>query len=157
MFKISTAFIKDQIPGVTLNQLISIYKRTLEDQSVSHISVNADKIDFSNNTFKIVLARYSNKFSGFTNGSIEIIDTETELVVYFQARLTRLFVSAAFIAGIATLFLLLTSGFNIFPPVTGLIIFALLSIVGYISANISFPVYFTALRNNIERELQGIQ
>jgi hypothetical protein len=157
MFKISTAFIKGQIPGVTLDQLIRIYKRKLEDQSVSRISVNNGIIYFSNDSFKIVLTRYSNKFSSFSNGSIKITDTETEFVVCLQASLTRLFISAAFIAGIPTLFLLLSAGLNIFPLVVGLVIFSLLLIVGYISANISFPVYFTGLRNDIERELQGIQ
>jgi hypothetical protein len=154
MFTISTVFIKGQIPGTTIGQLVTRYKRELEEQSVSSVSVNADTIYFANDAFKIVLARYSNKFSGFSKGQIRIEDTGTEYIVYLEANLARLLVSAGTGAGIVVLLALFTVGFNLLLLIMGLIVFGVLILVGYIQAKIFFPVYFNSLRNNIESELQ---
>jgi len=157
MFKVSTVFIKEQIPHVTLGQLISRYKRELERQSVSNISVDFDTIYFANSTFRFVLNRYANKFSSFSNGQIKIVDTGNEFVVYVKASVTRLFISAGLIGVAVTLFFLLSSGFDIFALIVGVIAFALLAVIGYILTSVSFPVYFTSVRNDIERELQARQ
>jgi hypothetical protein len=155
MFKISTYFIKGQIPGVTKSDLINCYKRELDRQSVNNISVTPDTISFKNNTFRFVLNKFANKFSSFSKGQIKIVDEVEEFGVYFQADLTRIFTSAGLTAAIATLFFIFSSGFDTFLLIVGLVIFVLLTVIGFISTNISFPVYFTSLRNDIERELQG--
>ena len=154
MFKASTHFIKGQIPGATKNDLINLYKRELELQSVNNISTSVDTISFANNSFKFVLNKFANKFSSFSQGQIKIVDEADEFGIYFQADLTRLFTSAGLIACIATLFFLFSSGFDTFPLIVGLVIFVLLTVIGFISTSVSFPVYFTSLRNTIERELQ---
>lgn len=154
MFKVSTYFIKGQIPGVTKSDLINLYKRELEGQCVDNISSSADIISFSNNTFKFVLNKFANRFSSFSKGQIKIVDEPNEFGIYFQADLTRLFTSAGLMAGVATLFFLFSFGFDTFPLIIGLIIFVLLTVIGFISTSISFPIYFTNFRNNIERELQ---
>lgn len=154
MFKASTYFIKGQIPGTTRNDLINLYKRELEEQNVDNISSSADTISFVNNTFKFVLNKFANKFSSFSKGQIKIEDETDEFGIYFQADLKRLFISAGLIGGIATLFLLFGTGFNTFPLIVGLVIFVLLTVIGFITTGISFPIYFTSLRNDIEKELQ---
>jgi ABC-type multidrug transport system fused ATPase/permease subunit len=155
MFKISTYFIKGQIPGVTKRYLINRYKRELDGQSVNNITVTPDTISFTNNTFRVVLNKFANKFSSFSKGQIKIVEEVDEFGIYFQADLTRLFTSAGITAAIATVFFLFGSGFNTFSFIIGLVIFVLLIAIGFISTHISFPVYFTSLRNEIERELQG--
>lgn len=85
MFKASTYFIKGQIPGVTKNDLINLYKRELEGQSVNNISTGIDTINFENNTFKFVPNKFGNKFSSFSQGQIKIVDDPNEFGIYFQA------------------------------------------------------------------------
>ncbi|UAY53369.1 hypothetical protein [Ferruginibacter albus] len=155
MFKASTYFIKEQIPGATISDLINLYKRALKEQSVSNISSNADTIDFTNDTFRFVLNKFSNKFSGFSQGQITIVDEEDEFGVYLRATSTRLFKSAGIIAAVIILFSLLNSEFTIFPFIIGLVVFILLVITGLVYTSIFFPVYFNSLRNDIERELEG--
>ena len=156
MFKVSTYFIKGQIPGVAKSEIIKLYKRELEGQSVNNISTDAGTISFKNNTFRFVLNRFANKFSSFSEGQIKVVDEEDKFGVYFEAKLANLFTTAGLIAAIAILFSIFSNGFNIFSLIVGLVIFILLIIVGFISINISFPVYFTNLRNNIEREVQAV-
>ena len=123
MFKASTYFIKGQILGATKNDLINLYKRELEIQSVNNISIRADTISFANNTFKLEINKFANKYSSFSKGQIKIIDEDDEFGIYFQADLTRLFISSGLIAGIATLIFLSSSRFDIFPFIVGLAIF----------------------------------
>ena len=155
MFKTSTYFIKGQLPGVTQIDLLNLYKRELEEQSVNNISTNSDTIKFNNNTFRFVLNRFANKFSSFSKGQIKIVDQGNEFNVYFQAQQTRTFTSAALLAAIGTLFFLFSAGFSLLPFLIGLAIFILLIIIDYVTTNISFPIYFDSLRNSIERELQS--
>lgn len=155
MYKISVEFIKEQSPKLTLNKLIGLYKKELEEQSVSNISISDNTLDFSNNTFKIVLNRYANKFSGFSAGHIKIVDNTTAFVVCIEASIKRLFIAAAIYAGIACLFALISLGLNFIPLVIGILIFCLLSVIGFISLQISFPIYFTRLRNEFESEMQN--
>ena len=155
MFKTSTYFIKGQLPGVTQTDLLNLYKRELEEQSVNNISTDSDKINFTNNTFRFALNRFANKFSGFSKGQIKIVDKGNEFNVYFQAELKRIFTTAALLAGVGTLFFLFILGFGLFPFMIGVTIFILIIIIDYISTSISFPVYFKSIGNRIERELQN--
>ena len=139
---------------MTESELLNLYKRELEEQSVNNISTTADTINFTNNTFRFVLNRFANKFSSFSKGQIKIVDEGDEFGVYFQAELARMYSSAALFAGVGTLFFLFSSGFNMVPFLVGVAIFILLITIDYVSTNIAFPVYFESIRNNIERELQ---
>ena len=154
MFKISTAIIKGQVPGVTLAHLIHFYKSELQIQSVSSVSVNSNTISFSNNLYKFIINRYSNKFSSFSSGQIKIADTGKEFIIDLEANMTRLFLNTGIIAIAVTCFFLFGSGFNVFPLVLGLIVFVLLTLIGYIFTKASFPVYFVNLRNKIQQELE---
>ena len=153
MFKTSTSIIKGQVPGATLAHLLHFYKAELNCQSVSHISIKGNTLYFSNKVFKFVLNRYANKFSSFSFGQIKIADTEKEFIVYMEANINRLFINTGMIAGIITTFSLVT-GFNVFFLIIGIGIFVLLTMIGYAGTYIFFPVYFTSLRNKIQRELE---
>ena len=157
MFKASTYFIKGQIPGITKSDLINLYKRELGEQSVNNISTSTDAINFTNKTFRFVLDRFANKFSSFSQGQIKIVDEGNEFGIYFQGKLTRLFTFAGLMAGPATLFFLFSIKFDVSTLISGVTIFILLTGIGFILTSIFFPVYFTSLRNDIERELQNKQ
>ncbi|HEY5408169.1 MAG TPA: hypothetical protein VIJ92_13825 [Ginsengibacter sp.] len=154
MFKVSTYFIKEQIHNVSIRDLITLYKQELEIQSVNNIADNGDTIDFRNKVIKFVLNRYADKFSSFSSGQIKIVDEGNEFGVHFKADWTRMFTSAGLLAGIVTILSFFSIGFKIFCLFVGLGVFALLVIIGFISTSISFPIYFTSLRNKIEQELQ---
>jgi len=154
MFKTSTYFVKGQIPGVTKSDLVKRYKQELEIQSVNNIVDNGDTIDFRNKVIKFVLNRYADKFSSFSFGQIKIDDEGNEFGVHFKADWTRMFTSAGLLAGIVTILSFFSIGFKIFCLFVGIGVFALLITIGFISTSISFPIYFTSLRNNIEREFQ---
>lgn len=155
MFKLSTYFIKGQIPGIAKSDIIQFYKKELNRQSVNNISFDDDTIRFNNNSLRFVPDRFANKFSSFSSGEIKIVDEDDEFGIYFEGKLANLFKSAGIFAAIGVLLSLLGSGLNVFPLIIGFIIFILLVVSGFVSTNVSFPVYFTNLRNNIEREIQA--
>lgn len=157
MFKTSTSIIKAQIPGITLSHLLNFYKRELNYQSVSHTAIRENCLSFSNKTYKFVINRYANKFSSFSNGQIKITDTENEFIIQMQANMTRLFINTGIIAGAMALFFLGNAGFTLFSLSIGIVIFIVLSILGYAITMISFPVYFVNLRNKIQEELEAMQ
>ncbi len=155
IYKTTTSFIKGQTPGISVDKLVTLYKRELETQNVNHISSSGDTISFSNNIIRFLLDRYSNKFSGFSNGEIKISDEGDEIWIYLRASVTRTFISAGMLAGICILFSLFASAGLLIPSALGFIVFIILVGTGYLSTIISFPVYFTSLRNRIELELQN--
>jgi hypothetical protein len=157
MFKTSTSIIKGQIPGVSLSHLLNFYKRELNYQNVSQIKISGNTISFSNKIYKFIINRYTNKFSNFSFGQIKIIESEKEFIVHMQANMARLFINVGIIAFTLTLFLLLSSGFNVITFLLGIGIFALLTIINNAITNISFPVYFINLRNKIQQELEIMQ
>jgi hypothetical protein len=157
MYKTSTYFKKGQIPDTSVTEILQLYKQELEDQSVGNIRIDGSTLTFSNGTFKFVANRYANKFSSFTSGQINIEDNGSEYLVRFEADNSRTFTVAAVIAGAVTLISLITSNFDLSSLIIGLITFALISGIGYGVSTVSFPVYFTKMRNDIERMVQSGQ
>ena len=156
MYTITTQFIKGQIPGTTLADLLDRYQKELQDQNVSSFSQDQDIIDFNNSNAvaNIFLNSYGNRFSGFANGHIKIVDNDTEYIVYLKADISRLFILPGIISGLITLFFLIASGFTPFLLSFGMGIFIIISLIKYISFSVTFPIYFTKLRNDIENERQ---
>jgi hypothetical protein len=156
MYSITTQFIKGQIPGVTSFDLINRYIQELEDQNIDQYIREFDTVNFTNSisVANAVLNNYGNRFSNFSVGKIRIIDNDFDFTVLLEADLTRLFLMPSVFSGLATLLLLMTSEFSAFVIVFGLVIFLGISILRYILFVLSFPVYFTKLRNDIEREFQ---
>ena len=115
-FNTSTYFIKEQLPGITKQRLLSLYERELIDQGSKDIAIVGNKVVFSNNFIAGFLNNRHNKFAGFKNGQIEITEDDSLYNVILQADV---------------------------------------SIFAWVTANITFGVYFISLRNNIERELQS--
>lgn len=154
MYKVSTYFIKGQLPGVTKNDLLERYKTEFQYQSADNISTNGNTINFSNNTFKFAVTRFSKKLSMFSKGEIEIVEEESEFIIYFSVQWTRLFIPAGLLAAALTLLSFFDSEFSLLPFVIGILSFIIAIVIVFISTNISFPFYFTALRNSIEREFR---
>lgn len=157
MFNSSTYFIKAQVPGLTIAHLLNFYKRELHLQQVSDVHVTGNRIDFTNNNFKLVIDRYANKFSSFSSGHIIINDEDDKFVIRLHASMKKLWVNAAVFALIAGSFILFDDGFSIFPLVFGGAIFVLLTIIGFVITQVSFPVYFVRLRNKIQQELEAMK
>ena len=155
MYRTSTYFIKGQINGTTKEDLIKFYVSELEEQSVSDIVVQDNRIQFSNNIFRFVLNRFANKFSSFSEGEIEIAENETEYIIYLRSKMNRLFIKAGLNSLIIMLLASLSLGSWLITFILGLIIFIFLLITGLISDYVFFPVYFTNVRNDIERKLQS--
>jgi hypothetical protein len=150
MFKTSTYFIKGQFPQLTANKLISIYKQKLEGQNVKNITVQERTINFNNPVLQFTLSRFNNKFSNFSKGKITITDEADKFIVDLNADITKSFSFPAVLALIAVLL----SGIELFSLIIGAAVFILLTVIGLISTYVSFPVYFTNLRNDIEREIR---
>ena len=157
MYKTSTYFIKGQIPNTSSTELLQFYKQELEDQSVSNIQLDGNILTFSNDNVKFVANRYANKFSSFTSGQISIEDNSSEYLVIFEADNSRTFTVAGIISGAITLFFLIISNFDLSSLIIGLIMFVVVSVVGYGITIVSFPIYFTSIRNDIESLIQARQ
>ena len=155
-YKISTAFIKAQTPGLTINQLTRFYYAELEKQNVSSIitASGAHTLDFTNDNLKLVFNRYANKFSCFSKGRIEIVDEGTEFAIYLNADTRRIFVNAAIYGAVSQLLMLILVRFELFLLFIGPAFFAAGIISQLIWLSGFFPVYFIRLRNDIERVLQ---
>ena len=152
MYKTSTYFIKGQIPQATIPVLIDLYVRELKDHGVRDIAIDGDTIQFSNKPFRTL---YSNKFTDFISGQIVIEDTGPEYIVSLQGDPSGLFIRVGgFIGAFIFLFLLL-SGFEMGFLLFGLIVFIIVAGILFLIRMISLPVYFTSLRNEIERLLQN--
>jgi len=103
----TTYFIKAQIPGADINQLLDLYKREILIQGAEYAQINGNIVEFSGGSS---IRKYGNKFAGFSQGQLIIEETDTEFEVYLEADSPK--------------WILL------------------------------FDVYFTKLRNDLERELQ---
>src|SRR5689334_1175061 len=99
MYKTSTYFIKEQMPGTTVPELLHLYKQELQDQSVSNIQIENNDLTFSNETFRFVWNSYANKFSNFKSGRIKIEDNDIEYLVTLEADNSRTLIVAGIIAG----------------------------------------------------------
>ena|ERR1700754_4141172 len=104
----STYFIKAQTPKATLDRLLSLYEREIRIQGAEQTTITGNAIEFSGGS---PTRRYGNKFANFSEGRLIIEETETEFLVYLEARRPK--------------WILL------------------------------FDVYFTKLRDDLERELQA--
>jgi len=157
MYKVSTFFIKGQLPGLTLDYLIDLYKSELQLQSAGKVDSDSSTIYFTNDNIFRFATGYSTKYSNFSSGRIDITETEEEFIVYLQASLSNLFIKPGLFAGLATLFLLVATGFEFFTVIVGLLVFGLMTLTSYISTSISFPTYFTYFRNGVEHDFQARQ
>ena len=106
----STYFIKAQIPGITLHDLLTLYQREILIGGAGFTAIVENKVAFSGATDDYSPRHRGGRFSGFTNGLLIIEESETEFEVYLEADSPK--------------FLLL------------------------------FDVFFTTLRDDLERELQ---
>jgi len=154
MYKTSTYFIKAQIPGTSVAELLQLYKQELQDQSVSKIELDDNFLTFSNDTFRFTLNR-SDKFANFTSGQIKIEDNGPEYIVTLEADNSRTYTVAGIVSAAITLVWLISSNFDLSVLIMGLIIFVLISGIGYGTSTISVPVYFEGVRNDIERRIQS--
>jgi hypothetical protein len=155
MYKIATFFKKAQIPGVMAPVLIDLYKQELEYQSVSKIEINNNTIDFSDKLFKLVYKGQPNKFGSFSSGQITIEETEQEYIVNLSASMGHLVNKAGIVTGLYVLFLIICGIFNTGVIFFGLFVFLVLTGIPYLWTVSFFPVYFTGLRDRIERTLQN--
>jgi hypothetical protein len=153
MFITSARFIKDQIPGTTIRQLLLLYERELQEQGVDSTSVDKVSVAFTNGAVGWEFNPFYNKLSFFTKGEIRITDEGKEYLVDFRGDTTRIVTVPAIVAVLAGLVFFFLSEFSwlALPIACGL--FALGVIGRFINMNISFPVYFTWLRNNIENRV----
>jgi hypothetical protein len=155
MFKTSTIYIKAQTPGISMQALLDLYKQELKYQSVTHIEVNNDNINFSDKFFKIIDRGQPNRFGNFSKGRITIEETEHEYIVTLSADMSRLLKRAGIGTCIVTLFLMIC-GISYRPVMLfGFFIFLLIIGLPYVLTIVFFPDYFTALRNKFERVIKN--
>jgi hypothetical protein len=154
MYTTTTYFIKEQIPGATITELLHLYKEEMLSQHVPHLSITGNRLSFSNKNLSSVSNRHANKWASFTSGHISIEDTGDKYVVLLEGDISRTFIMVGIIAGIITLYLFINSAFDTSTLLVGIIVFAVLSGIMYGITAVSFPPYFKSIRNEIERRLQ---
>lgn len=152
MYKTSTYFIKAQIPQATIPVLIDLYVRELKDHGVRDIAIDGSTIQFSTRPLNNL---YGNKLTDFSSGQIVIEDTESEYIVSLQGDPSGLFIRIGGFIGAFSLLMFLLAGFEIGFLIFGLIVFIIVAGIVFLLRLVSLPVYFTSLRNAIEREVQG--
>jgi hypothetical protein len=155
MYKTSTTFKKAQTPGIDIPVLLDLYKQELEYQSVTDIKVNDNNIKFKDRFFKLVERGAPQKFLNFSSGQILIEETDLEYIVTLTADMSKLFIRAGIGAGIVIIFLAVCGLVNTGTLFFGLFVFVILFCLPYLLTVTFFPVYFTNLRNRIEKVLQN--
>ncbi|MBC9913006.1 hypothetical protein ICL55_21385 [Chitinophaga varians] len=76
-------FIKAQIPGTTLEQLLLLYKREIRIGGADEVYIENNMVRFSGTAFRI--GRHPGKFADFTDGKLIITETSTEYLVSLEA------------------------------------------------------------------------
>ena len=66
MYKTSTRFIKDQIPGITMRQLLLLYERELQEQGMDSTSVDNASVGFINGAVNWEFNTFYNNLTFFT-------------------------------------------------------------------------------------------
>jgi hypothetical protein len=77
----TTYFIKAQISGVDINRLLELYKREILIQGANSAEIIGNRVEFSGGSS----LKYGNKFAGFTNGQLNIEESDSEFEVYLEA------------------------------------------------------------------------
>ncbi|MDH7461667.1 hypothetical protein QEG73_10270 [Chitinophagaceae bacterium 26-R-25] len=149
-YETSTYFIKGQLKDITGEKLLLLYKDALKAQSVSSFYIQGNAIHFTNSSLSAFLNQRFSKFSDFSDGSISIEENETDFIVFFSGNIKRLYTVPAIIAGIAGLFFLIGSRFDLNALLVAPIVFIFFTAIKFLFVYVFFPVYFTSLRNNIE-------
>jgi hypothetical protein len=107
----STYFIKAQLPGTTINDLLKLYEREILIRGAGQTAINDNTVEFSGNSGILSWYGHGQEFAHFSEGRLVIEETETTFEVYLEAKSPK--------------WILL------------------------------FDVFFTSLRNDMERELQS--
>ena len=155
MYKISTFFIKEQLRGLTKADLLDYYRQELQIQGVSRTGIDFSKITFQNSLGTSIFYRSTSRFANFATGTIEIDETGNEFTVLFTANLANIFIAPGLFAAIVTILFLLASGFDTISLLLGAATFVLMLVISYLWTSLTFPNYFTGLRSDIERQIQG--
>nr|WP_295866719.1 hypothetical protein [uncultured Chitinophaga sp.] len=79
----TTYFIKAQIPGTTLDQLLELYKREILIGGAGEAYLEDNTVRFSGTSFR--MGRYPGKFTDFTDGVLMIRETSTEYLISLDA------------------------------------------------------------------------
>ncbi|WP_343744884.1 hypothetical protein [Chitinophaga sp.] len=79
----TTYFIKAQIPGVTLDQLLTLYGREIRLGGADEAYIEDNMVRFSGAAFRV--GRHRGKFADFTDGRLIIEETPTEYLVSLEA------------------------------------------------------------------------
>lgn len=87
MLKVSTYFIKAQIPGTTLQDLLKLYLREIINGGAGLAKIVDNTIQFSDNPDEIGLPRRkgsNGSFSGFSSAELIMEETDTDYEVYLE-------------------------------------------------------------------------
>lgn len=151
IFKLSTFYIKAQLNNTTIYDLINLYERELQEMQVTSIQKENNVLYFSNHLLNVA---QGNRFSVFSHGRLDIADTGMEYIVTLKANIARIFVLPGIFAAVAALLELMALGFQYHAFLFAGAVFIILTIIRFVYASIALPIYFTNLRNRLERELQ---
>ncbi|HNL05956.1 MAG TPA: hypothetical protein PKH93_00200 [Chitinophagales bacterium] len=154
MYKISTVFIKAQIPEATLDGIIKLYINELKNQSVDNISVKDNTILFSNDLIRLYTNRWADKFWHFSTGQIKLVDENKKFVIYLTADTSRAYKVAGIPSIIICSIFLLLLGVQIVPFFLVFCFFSFNILAHLISLYVFFPIYFESVRNDIEKRFQ---
>ncbi len=91
--------------------------------------------------------------TSFPKAVISLTDEGDEYRAEFRAGIGYFITNHAIHAVLACLFFFYVSGFNWLGLLMAIPFFALAVIIDFIETNITFPVYFVSLRNDIERQI----
>jgi len=157
IYHTSTYFIKAQIPGTSLQDLLLLYQDELENERVGNIVKEDDAVRFSNRGITII-HKDNGRFSFFSKGEIHITDTGIEYIVDFRGSRSGItFPMMMILAVIILVFALVSgselSGSDILIMLVVVAGFGLLSAIRFLYKAVRFPIYFETLRNRIEQHV----
>lgn len=157
IYHTSTYFIKAQMPGTSLQDLLLLYQDELENEGAANIAKEEDTVLFSNRGFRVIY-NDNGRFSSFSKGEIRITDTGVDYVVDFRgSRGGILFPMMIIMAVILLVFALMPgsglSGSDILIVVVVAGGFGLAAFIRFLYMAVRFPVYFETLRNRIEQHV----
>ncbi|MBS1566383.1 MAG: hypothetical protein JST39_18515 [Bacteroidetes bacterium] len=152
MYSTSTFFIKAQVPSLTREELLLLYRDELENENETNVVHHEGIVSFSHEGWRSTFNGPYGQFFFFRRGEIRITETPTEYIVNFVAKGKIFFILMPFIIIIGLALLQLTHSGTIFI-VLGIAIALFFTIARKLHMIFSFPVYFVRLRNRIEQHV----
>lgn len=154
MYRISIELKKGQLRDTSSQEILKLVAEELEIQNAENVVVQEERILFSNSVIRLPKNRFFNKFASFSKGEITVALHDNSYIVLLSASIQRIFLHSALLVAVLNLLEVFTLGLASSIVFFWITIYPIIVVVRLVMHYLSFPVYFTGLRNKLQSYLK---